>query len=51
MHDVSTWCVMEYDAMYKLECSTTRDLPDIYALARGPQAQGCGHIYTRLPML
>ena len=24
-----------------------RDLPDIYALARGPQAQGRGHIYIR----
>ena len=26
-----------------------RDLPDIYALARGPQAQGRGHIYQANP--
>ena len=26
-----------------------RDLPDIYALARGPQAQGLGHIYQANP--
>ena len=24
-----------------------RDLPDIYALAQGPQARGCRHIYIR----
>ena len=40
----------------KLSCSTygsynmgTRDLPDIYAQARGPQARGCGHIYQENP--
>jgi len=27
----------------------TRDSPDIYALARGPQARGCGHIYQANP--
>ena len=27
----------------------TRDLPDIYALARGPQARGRGHIYQANP--
>ena len=27
----------------------TRDLPDIYALARGPQARGHGHIYQEIP--
>ena len=26
-----------------------RDLPDIYALARGPQARGRGHIYQANP--
>ena len=26
-----------------------RDLPDIYAIARGPQAQGRGHIYQANP--
>ena len=26
-----------------------RDLPDIYAPARGPQAQGRGHIYQANP--
>ena len=26
-----------------------RDLPDIYALARGPQAQGRGHTYQANP--
>ena len=26
-----------------------RDLPDIYAQARGPQAQGRGHIYQANP--
>ena len=27
----------------------TRDLPDIYAQARGPQARGRGHIYQENP--
>ena len=27
----------------------TRDLPDIYALARGSQARGRGHIYQENP--
>ena len=27
----------------------TRDLPDIYAQARGPLAQGRGHIYQANP--
>ena len=26
-----------------------RDLPDIYAQARGPQARGRGHIYQEIP--
>ena len=27
----------------------TRDLPDIYAQAQGPQARGRGHIYQENP--
>ena len=30
MHDVSTWCMMECDAMYKLECSATKSLLDTF---------------------
>ena len=29
----------------------TRDLPDIYAQARGPQARGRGHIYIYIKQI
>ena len=49
----SSTAVYIYIYIYIYICNSynmgKRDLPDIYALARGPQARGRGHIYQANP--
>ena len=50
-HTLQSWKVLLSCGMYICNSYTMgkRDLPDIYAQARGPQARGRGHIYQENP--
>ena len=49
IHSCLCYFLVSLEVVYITYTMATRDSPDIYALARGPQARGRGHIYQANP--